>query len=76
MINVSQFMNEVSKRGYTKETLADKLGLDTRIFSQKLEGCCNCFTIKEVICLVEILQLEGGEAEKIFFYNVAQNAIY
>lgn len=67
MINSNQFMDEVLKRGYTKEKLAKKINMNPQIFNQKLHNSRNCFTIKEVLMLVEILNLEGGKAEKIFF---------
>ncbi|WP_304508580.1 hypothetical protein [Anaerotignum sp.] len=67
MINSNQFMDEVLKRGYTKEKLAKKINMNPQVFNKKLYDSCNCFTIKEVLMLVDILNLEGGKAEKIFF---------
>ncbi|KXL52702.1 hypothetical protein CLNEO_17230 [Anaerotignum neopropionicum] len=67
MINVNQFMKQISAHGYTKEKLAEKMGMEVKIFGQKLKGAEDCFTIREANRLVEILKLEGREAEKIFF---------
>lgn len=67
MINSNQFMYEVLKRGYTKETLARKINMNPQIFNQKMYNSGNCFTIKEVLTLVDILNLEGEKAGKIFF---------
>ncbi|NCC15665.1 MAG: XRE family transcriptional regulator [Clostridia bacterium] len=67
MMNAHKLLEKLTISGVTEEELAEKLGMDEQILKQKIRNCNSCFTIKEANQLVEILKLEGREAEKIFF---------
>ncbi|MDD3394197.1 MAG: XRE family transcriptional regulator [Anaerotignum sp.] len=67
MMNAHKLLEKLTISGFTEEKLAEKLGMDEQILKQKIRNCNSCFTIKEANQLVEILKLEGREAEKIFF---------
>ena len=69
MINASELKEKIASRGYTEAKIAEKLEIDKHAFYEKVNGIGKCFTIKEVDRLVQILRLEGSDAERIFFAN-------
>ncbi len=69
MVNARELKEQIARKGYTETKIAEKLGMDTHIFHEKLNGIGKCFTIKEVDRLVQILRLEGSDAVRIFFAN-------
>lgn len=67
MVDANKLKEKIQKKGLTEAKIAEKLGVKNHVFHNKLNGIGKCFTIKEVDKLVQILRLEGNEAERIFF---------
>ena len=69
MVDTNKLKEKIQKKGLTEVKMAEKLGISNHIFQDKLNGIGKCFTIIEVHKLVQILNLEGSDAERIFFVN-------
>ncbi|AMJ40533.1 hypothetical protein [Anaerotignum propionicum] len=67
MVDANKLKEKIQKKGLTEARTAEKLGMNNHVFHDKLNGIGKCFTIKEVDKLVQILRLEGNDAERIFF---------
>lgn len=72
MVNVDKLLQKISESGFTEEKLAEQLEMSSEKFKEKLENHGISFTIREANVLVQILKLEGTEAEKIFFTQLSQ----
>lgn len=66
-MDTNKLLEKISINGFTEEKLAEKLGMEEQVLKEKIRNSNCCFTIKEASQLVEVLKMEGKEAERIFF---------
>lgn len=68
MTNTTILKNEMSKKGYTQDSLAKELGISKSRFRRKINSLQE-FKASEMVLLVELLELSDEQKIAIFFGN-------
>lgn len=66
MLNVTEFKVAMVRKGYTQKALAEKLGMSTKTFYERLKN--RRFGSDEIEKLIEVLEI--SDPMPIFFSNV------
>lgn len=67
MLDSKTLQKKICENNLTNEKVAQMLAIELEEFNAKMHNSVSCFSIREVIQIVQILKLNGGEADKIFF---------
>ena len=67
MTNVDKLRGKIKEKRLTPEKIADLLGIDKSTMYRKLNAGGEDFTIKQADLMSAALELDGSEAQAIFF---------
>lgn len=70
MVHVNKLKGKFVENGYKMTDIADQIGMDRATLYRRLKDGGDDFTVKEVMDLSKILNLDGDEINEIFFTNV------
>lgn len=74
-MNVNRLKGRIVERGLNISEVAQKMDIDRSSLYRKLNAKGETLTVREAQKLVDVLELDSGEAVAIFFENsVASNA--
>lgn len=69
MVNSLELKGAIVAKGYTYDQVASKIGISRTSFGKKINNIVD-FTLKEVIRLKIVLELNNEQFHKIFFSGV------
>lgn len=65
-VDIAKLKGKISECGMTQEKLARRISMDKSTFSRKMKSEALAFSVGEMHCIAEALNLSKSEASEIF----------
>lgn len=66
-VDVDLLKKRINRSSLNVKKVASSIGIDESTFYRKLKANGETFTVKEMFAIIEVLDIEKTEAERIFF---------